>query len=658
MVDVLNSVLIKHDNNFKSLTKIALSQIILKIIYENTVHGIVAKSIKSKIEEYVGVSLNNQDIDTALGHLKNENKINSKSNKYYISELFKGTLDSAVKESESLHKDIISHWFSKSETFQKENGEAKIYQWFNKLIINFFKEYRYDWINDLKNQRVGGKRKQLNIDRILSHSFNKSEIEESDIEWIAIQFSKFIESNRKEDNELLWFYGASMFSATLLTARNYADDFTLEIFKDSNFILDTNILMTIGLEGHELYYAFEPIENIFKSLNITPLYFYITKEEYRRAIGRKRQATNSTLEHFGYDVVKETGCGIIATAIRRQCYTKEDFNRFFDELEDIPNVIYSMLPIKFEDYLELNNVIEKGQYDDDTLEKINKINYNRLGRHKSKNVLAHDSGLVQGAMFLKKDKKTWILTKDGTIREYANENILRNDNPIAIGLDSFIQMMAINNGNIQNSTTNFAPLFAKIIQFSLLPEKNIFKAEDLEFILDTKIGIESLKKNDIIEVARNVNKLRVQHKPDDDIALEVRRYFQKKKDDYESENIRKDTVLYESEESKKRTVRERDNLDNELFTTKYYTEKNKVKRKVLFNWFKFIGIPLLVLIIILMVNQFLNFEKLGLYGSIISDIIAGLILVIKLNPKLQYTEKDDKKIKEDIRKNINNIKEK
>jgi hypothetical protein len=660
MVDILNSVLIKHDTGFKSLTKIALSQIVLKVIYENKNNGIVTKSIKSKLENYIGVSLNHQDIESALAHLKNESKVNFKSNKYFISESYKSVLDKSVNESENLHNDVINHWFSKSETYQDTNGKDRIYQWFNKLMVDFFKEYRYDWINDLKSKRVGGKRCHFNIEKVLSNCFDKVNIETRDKEWLVNQFSNFLDSNRSEDNELLWLYGTSMFSATLLTAKNFADDFTLDIFKDSYFILDTNILMTMGLEGHDFYYAFEHIENIFKALNITPIYFYITKEEYRRAISRKRQATVNTLDHFGYDVVKETGCGIIATAIRRQCSTVDDFIRFFDELENVPDAIFTNLKIECEDYIELHNAIEQGQYDEETIEKINKINNNRIGRNKSKNVLAHDSGLVQGAIFLNKSKKSWILTKDGTIREYANENILRNNNPIAVGLDSFIQMLAINNGNIQNSTTNFAPLFAKIVQFSLLPEKNIFKAEDLEFILDTKIEIETLKKPDIIEIARNVNKLRIQNKADEDIVLEVRRYFQTKKVDYESEKIQLETQQYELKQDKIRTSRERDNLDSELFTTKYGSTKGKLQRKIFFNWLKFIGIPVLIVVIIIAVNRFIDFnnQSFALYVSIISDVVASLIIGMWKKPKLWYTKKDLIKIKDEIRIEINKVKEK
>ena len=655
MIDILNSVLIKHDNSFKSLTKIALSQIILKIIYENK-NGITTSSIKQKLENYVNVNFRTQDIDDSLTHLKNSKKVNLKSNKYYILESYKVELDKSVSESESLHTDVIHYWFSNSETFKSENGSEKTYKWLNRILVSFFKEYRYDWINDLKRQRVAGKRKTINVDKILTNCFEKTEIEDRDKSWFLEQFKKFIESDRLKDNELLWYYGFSMFSATLLTANNYADEFSLEIFKDSNFILDTNILMTIGLEGQDFYYAFQPIEKIFKELNISPIYFYLTKEEYRRAVANKRQATYKALDTFGYDIVKETGCGIIATAIKRRCRSEKDFSQFFNELEKIPEVLHSDIQIKLEDYQELSSEIERGQSDEQIIENINKININRTGKPKSKNVLSHDAGLVSGAFFLNKKRKSWILTKDGTIREYANENIVRNDNPIAIGLDSFIQIMAINSGNIENSVTNFAPLFAKIVRFSLLPEKNVFKVEDLDFILGTKVEIEKLKNEDVFEIARNVNKLRIQNKPDDDIALEVRRFFQKKEIDYETDKIKSETENFELSTENKRTSQQRDNLDKKLFDIQYESEIDKLKKAIRWNWLKFIGIPIVILFAILILNHLFVFENLGLYGSIIVNILTSLIVYMCKKPKLFVTNNDKQKISDRIRKEVDLIK--
>lgn len=655
MIDVLNSVLIKHDSNFKSLTKIALSQILLKIIYESKSKGINSKSLKVNLESYLGISFNMADIKSALNHLKLEKKINSKENRYFISEAYRGVIDKSVNESEDLHKNIIEYWFSQSETYKDGSKKDNIFKWFNKLIIKFFKEYRYDWINDLKNKKTYGKRKSFNIDKILSSGFLNVEIVEDDKEWLKDQFIKFVESSRLEDNELLWSYGSSMFSATLLTALNYADDFSIDIFKDSTFILDTNILMTIGLEGHELNYAFEPIENVFQSLNIHPIYFYITKEEYRRAISRKRQATFNVLDTFGYEVLKETECGIIATAIKRLCKTKEDFEIFFGELENVPNKIFSTVDIKLEDFLELHNAIEVGCFDGDTQDRINAISAYRTGHNKSKNVLEHDAGLIQGALYFKKIRKTWILTKDSVIREYANENTLRDDNPIAIGLDSFIQMMAIKNGNIENSSVNFAPLFAKIIQFSLLPEKNMFKVEDLEFILDTKIEIQKLRNVDIIEVAKEVNKLRINNKPDDDVALAVRRYFQSKKSDYETERVQIEAKNFELQEKDKRDSKVRQNLSVELFNTKYNQNRDIAKKVINNNRWKFIGIPIAILIILLLAYVFNVLDILPLAVGVLLNLASALIFGYKFNVKLFYTNDDDLRVKEETNKEIDTI---
>lgn len=655
MIDVLNSVLIKHDSNFKSLTKIALSQILLKIIYESKSKGINSNSLKANLESYLGISFNMADMESALNHLKLEKKINPKANRYFISESYKEVIDKSVNESEDLHKNVIDYWFSQSETYKDGSKKDNIFKWFNKLIISFFKEYRYDWINDLKNKKTYGKRKSFNIDKILSSCFENVEIVEDDKEWLKDHFVKFVESSRLEDNELLWSYGSSMFSATLLTALNYADDFSVDIFKDSTFVLDTNILMTIGLEGHELNYAFQPIENVFQSLNIHPIYFYITKEEYRRAISRKRQGTFNVLDTFGYEVLKETECGIIATAIKRLCKTKADFETFFEELENAPNKIFSTVDIKLEDYLELHNAIEVGCFDEDTQERINAISTSRTGHNKSKNVLEHDAGLIQGALYIKKKGKAWILTKDSVIREYANSNTIRDEYPIAIGLDSFIQMMAIKNGNIENSSANFAPLFAKIVQFSLLPEKNMFKVEDLEFILDTKIEIQKLRNIDIIEVAKEVNKLRINNKPDDDIALEVRRYFQSKKSDYESERVQIETRNFELEEKEKRDSKVRQKLRDELFDNKYSKRRDGVKKEININRWKLIGIPLLILIILFFAFVFNKLKIFPLTVCILLNIVSALLLGFKFKIKLFYTKDDDLRVREETNKEIDAI---
>lgn len=658
MIDVLNSVMIKHDTSFKSLTKRALSQIILKVIYEKHSTGISIKAIRSKIEEYTGVNFNIHDLEESLIHLKNEGKINPKENKYFLKPDVKAVIDINVEESKKLQKNVIIFWFDKSETFLSENGYEKINKWFNQLLINFFKEYRYDWINDLKHKNVSKKRKSMDLDKILEFCFEKTEIISRDNDWLKSQFVNFIESDRKDDNELLWTYGSSMFSATLLTAKNFADDFSIDMFKNSYFILDTNILMTIGLEGHELQYAYKPIELVFKKLNIQPVYFYISKEEYRKAIGKKRKAVLASFDEFGYDVIKETDCGIVKTAIKRHCSKKEDFIRFFDEIENIPTFFCEDIKITLLDFSELNDVIEKGQFDEITQIKINDINFGRTNHYKRKYVLEHDSGLVQGALFLNKTKKSWILTKDGTVRAYANETAVRNEDPIAIGLDSFIQMLAINNGCVEYRSSDFAPLFAKIVQFSLLPEKDLFKAEDLFFILETNIDVQSLRRENIFEIARKVNKLRILNKSDDDITLEIRRYFQKTKIDYESEHTEQEAKKFELEQQAKRTLAQKENLESGLYTSMCENRFSKIRERIRNNWLILIFAFLIIFSIILFIaNNYLSDDKLiVLTISILVEFALSFFSAKWLKLKLVFTKKDKESIEKEVLDEIIKIK--
>ena len=78
--------------------------------------------------------------------------------------------------------------------------------------------------------------------------WTREHLNEEDKKWLKEQFVKFIDSDDAEDNLLFWYYGISMFSSRLITARNYADGITIDMFRDSKFILDTNILMILDLE--------------------------------------------------------------------------------------------------------------------------------------------------------------------------------------------------------------------------------------------------------------------------------------------------------------------------------------------------------------------------------------------------------------------------
>src|SRR6185312_14928756 len=371
MYDILHSVYLKHDTSFKSLTKRALAQVILKIIYQHGERGVLAQSIRAKLQELTGVKFETKDVEGALNHLMNtENKLHSKSGRFFIKETYKPAIKKAVDESNELHLSAISFWFGKSKTFGRQKGEGIIRKWFETLLIQFFKEYSYDWISDLKSQRTNGKMRSPNFDNLIDLSFLEQSIDKDDFYWLKNQFIAFLESERKDDNDLLWIYGTCMFSSTLLTVRNFADDLSVDIFKDAIFILDTNILMILELEGFEKNYAIRGIAEAFKNLGIKTKYFYISRNEYQRAIGAKREAILATVDKFDYSIISEVDCPFIKTALKRGCKTVEDFEQFFCTITTIPKTFANTLPLELLDYRELNDAIERGENDEVIKNKI------------------------------------------------------------------------------------------------------------------------------------------------------------------------------------------------------------------------------------------------------------------------------------------------
>jgi hypothetical protein len=664
MKDILHSVYIKHDTSFKSLSKRALAQIILKIVYLSGQQGIPTNKLQNRLLEHTGVKFHTRDIDDALARLRNpENKINTKSGRHFIKESYKESIEKAVEESEALHDDVVRYWFGKSQTFKEAKGSEILKNWILRLLVEFFQDYSYDWINDLRSKQKG-KKKSLNLSVLIDKSFSNSEIVEQDFIWLKKQFTQFIESERKEDTDLLWIYGSSMFSATLLTARNYADDFGLEIFKNSDFILDTNILMILELEGFEHNYAIKVMEETFKKLNISTKYFYISKQEYNRALGPKRDATLAAVEKYDMEVIMESDCPFIQTALRRQCRTIEDFELFFDQIIDPPKTFGKDLLLECDDYAELKLAVEKGESDESIKSDIDKIYRRRTNHNKREKPKEHDSGLIAGAEFKKVSKKCWILTRDGTLRELAFDRTVRDENPIAIGLDSLIQMLAINSGGSELSSTEFAPLFGKLVRSSLIPEKNAFQMEDLFFIEKTRIQISELTNEQIIEIARKVNKLRLQGVSDDDIALEIQRYFQSSVLISEDEllNLKGDKLQLAKE--KERVEQESENLEISLKQKEYDEAFKKLKWKVRLDWLKIIMIPVsitLLIIIILKITPLsdtIDNNIILIITSVLTDVIATLGMIRFGKYKLHISSEDSSELEKVVKAKLLDLKSK
>ncbi len=627
----LHTLYIKHDSQFKTLSKIALSQLILKVVYLKG-DGTKLRQIETELSSVLSSPVSKKDVEDATRVLIRARKLNAKSNRYFIHNEYKEELTKEIESNKNLLSKVLDKYFSKAESKKRD-----IENWFNDSVIYFFEKYSFEWFQQIAYKGKNGSNTVPNIHEILDAVLlNNNSIRNEDKEWLKSQFIKFIDSEDADDNLLFWYYGISMFSSRLITARNYADGITIDMFKDSKFILDTNILMILDLEEHELSNSLEALETILEKLNITTIYLPTTRDEYLRAMDWRRTETIKVFDSFQLNVLKSSDCPFIQTALRRSCSNGEDVKRMFESLMDLPSVFNDSLPITNYEYAELNEAIEIGQSNEDLKSQINETYKKRTGRDKRERPIIHDAGIISGAQFMRKDEKCWIVTSDSTMKRYAIEHCIRDENEIAVGLDVVIGLMAVNSGGVNMDASNFAPLFKNLIKYSLVPESDTFEVKDLAFILRTNIKVNELSNEKVIEVAKEVKRLRVAGEEEENVALYLRRFIEG-----DTVGMVKEVEAALNKESIAKTKRdeaerERDIAYNEIRETRRGDLRDEYNAKLRNNRLKMIGIPIVVGAITFFTIKYGLKDTRVLVQYLIGcsvELIFGLLPLIPLNKR-------------------------
>lgn len=195
---------------------------------------------------------------------------------------------------------------------------------------------------------------------------NNKSIDKRDKDLLPKKFIEIILRKDSDVRDVLWEFGTSAFAAKLITNSHSIDKMTIDSFKNSNCIIDTNILMHMGLESSEYYYSIKTIEDVFEALEINAGILYITQREYITAIQAKKLQILRLVENLDIKVLENTDDQFLNTAIARRCKTTEDFERFFEGLEDVPKYLNTKVSIKlFDSDPNLEEQIRKDQNNED-----------------------------------------------------------------------------------------------------------------------------------------------------------------------------------------------------------------------------------------------------------------------------------------------------
>lgn len=469
--------------------------------------------------------------------------------------------------------------------------------------MRFFNAFSDDWMSDLcYNIDSIARRKDSIKDVIQKRTLNNRYIDKRDRELLTNKFVELILRKEPDITEFLWEYGTSAFAAKLIKNSYSTDDLTVETFKDSWCILDTNILMHIGLESSEYYNSFKVLENVFTELGISVGILYITKQEYIAAIGCKKEQILKIAKLYDAEVLKKTDDQYLQTAISKGCRTEEEFLTFFEQLSEIPNYIYKKVPIHILDNdKKLEKNVTAAQRDETKQQELNSIFKSITGHDKKKNALIHDVGLISGANYLRDTGKYFIISQEVSVNAYAKKKPSVHDLPIAIRIETLLNVLALN-GSTHIISNDYKTLFADIIRKNLQPSKDAFTIPDLSIMLDKNEQISKLPPDKIVSIAQEIHRKRLLGASDEEITIDMTRKIQGAKIEV-VEDLSKAQQELSSERRDKEHYRIQASRGESALRKRIEKEvRNEYRKKKVYFWIKNIAtataIPILLIFIL------------------------------------------------------------
>jgi hypothetical protein len=630
MKNQIRTAFMRLDKPTDSLTKNALAQLLLKALYQET--AMTLTELSKKIDAMLSTHISQKQIDDVLDYLTVNDEVQKDKRKYCLKKKTLKRIQDASSETERLFNTVINEFFK---DFYTESN--KIEDWLTETTLAIFSEHASDWVSDIsyKTNRIHKSKK--NIEEIITTITNEStDIDTRDKKGLQERFIEFVFSKGYTVDAFLWHFGMAAFSAKLVTASKGIDSFTKDVFNGATCILDTNVLMNFDMDASEFFDVLESLEDVFIKLDIKPGYLKITSDEFIRTLDRKKADVLRTVEKYSMEVLKGADDIFIKSGLKRNCVTKDDFERFFSSISNPPNRVYENLSIILIDHdQELEDCIIESQTDSEKKDKINSLFKSVTKHDKKPKALEHDVGLIYGVEYLRKKKKVFTISQETSVNEYSHSVPFIEHLPFAIRLETLINILAVENGGCDIDPVQFKKLFSTIIKQDLYPEKDTYKVTDLSRMLDIEMSIEQFPVSKIKQIAIKTHKNYCNGLSEEQIALELCRDIQGAKIEIVDELT--ETKLKLQGETENRNREEKKNIAATSALRQEYMKtcvKEYDKQRFNDKLIGYLAFPLLLTALIFigfLYGMQYQFKDVSLYiFTIVPSLIINLITGIKI----------------------------
>ena len=393
--------------------------------------------------------------------------------------------------------------------------------WFSRTSISFFTQFADRWVASVTGRTGLDTETFTSVMEIASHEAAALGIESSSAE-LGDGFVRFLRSSEPEDHQHLHSLGLTAFAARLVAAGAGPDPISSAELRKAIWVLDTNVLLTIALEGvaHG-----DPLDALGKALSMIGaelVYVHATLVEYRQVVDGWATETLAVFDRFGIGPIKRSSDAFLKIALARHCYNRDDFVRFFNELREPPQSVEERIPIRLVDDPDIAQAAARGEENEQAILAIRTYWAERRRRPKSPAAARHDSAVSEVVRYYRSsEKRCFALTTDRTMGGLAARWQGPLGTPSWILLDALVQVLAADRAGIAEGKVDLSALLSKLVANEVGPIADEFEIRDLLWLSEIIEQVEAFPEEDVSELARIIHRARIAGAPRDDSELRL-----------------------------------------------------------------------------------------------------------------------------------------
>lgn len=623
----LQSISVRLNVNMNNLSRKAIAQLIVKIVYLK--ESISKQGIKDELASLNDSRhISSNEIDEILAELV-PNELKCRNGNYTISTTKRKVIKESIDAARKRDKIILDTYFRELNT-----DTEIISKWLIDVTIRFFESYSEEWISDvvaLTNSVKSSISSIMSMIERRTKSF--PDIDRDDRDRLPSKYRDFIMSSDKNVEEFLWDYGTSAFASKLIRIVHGVDQLTLDTFRNSICVLDTNILMFIALESR-YQEALNAIEKVFSDLGVKVKILYITHKEYENKITNQRNVTIHNFEKYGDNIAMLPNDDFTEFLKQSLCKTEVDIRDAFDYKLRRPEYIKDTVKIEMLDNdSKLKEIIENAQKDDCLKGKLNTIYKEYTNHSKTESALKHDIGLIEGVKYLRntsRDSKIFIMSEEISINQYSKDLGFKNNLPLSLRVDTLINILAVNNGGDTFNAEDYISLFANMIRLELVPRRDTFRQTELYKFYQMNANIAKLPLDITKNIVLKMHDKIIKGEEDESLHRDLEEMITKGELDVSKRLSNTENELYLKNNEIERISKENETVKSLLIeqikdkVTQDYDKKTKQIRGLFYIW-----IPIIIIIISVIVvwSCYYIIEEPSFIVSLIINILVNVLFV-------------------------------